>query len=380
MSATGGGSAGALSRVVAGDLDTITSAALPWDDLAGSGILVTGASGMIPLITVLALNAANDRHGLDLRIYALARSRERAERQYGALLRGGAIEFVEQDVAAPLPELPGVTHIIHGASAAQPKRHATDPVGTLTANILGTHNLLEAARRWGARSFTLMSSAEVYGTRPGNAGTAADPDAGAVLLSEHDYGGIDILDPRACYSEGKRASETFAAVYHAQYGIRYTAARFGHIYGPGLALDDGRVQADFARDVIAGRDITLNSAGLAERTYTYVADAVSGMLTALLRGEPGAYNVSDPAGLTSIRGLAQRFVEARPEKRLSLRFAEPEHRFATSTAQFQGLDSAKLAALGWQPRFGLAAGIDRFLSHLEQLQPGPTQENPRPMK
>lgn len=346
----------AVSSIVKTDLAEILSADLPWDELKGAGVLVTGANGMIPFYSVLALREASDRHGLGLTVYALARSRKRAEERYGALLEQGAVELVEQDVAAPLPDLPGVTHIIHGASAAQPKRHAVDPVGTLTANVFGTRNLLEAARRWGTRSFTLMSSAEVYGDTSSRAG----------LIPEGFYGGIDILNPRACYSEGKRASETFAAVYHAQHGISYTAARFGHIYGPGLSLDDGRVQADFARDVFEGRDITLKSAGLAERTYTYVADAVAGMLTAMLKGEAGAYNISDNGGLTSIRGLAQLFVEARPEKGLALRFADAKDQFATSSVQFQGLDSTKLSGLGWQPRVSLPAGIDRFVSHLEE--------------
>lgn len=346
----------AISSVVKRDLTEIVSADMPWSDLTHAGVIVSGANGMIPFYTVLALNEANDRYDLGLKVYALARNRERSVKRYGTLLDSGVIELVEQDVVHPLPDLKGITHIIHGASAAQPKRHAVDPVGTLTANVFGTHNLLEAARKWGSRSFTLMSSAEIYGETSGHAG----------LISENDYGAIDILNPRACYSEGKRASETFAAVYHAQHGIEYTAARFGHIYGPGLSLDDGRVQADFARDVFEGRDITLKSAGLAQRTYTYVADAVTGLLTAILRGESGAYNISDNAGLTSIRDLAQLFVEARPEKKLSLRFETPEHQFATSTVQFQGLDSSKLSGLGWTPRVTLSNGIDNYISHLEE--------------
>lgn len=345
-----------LSTIVRRDLSEIVAVDLPWSQLRGSGILVTGANGMIPFYTVLALAEANERFGLGLKVYALARSGKRAQERYGALLEQGIVELLEQDVRAPLPDLTGVTHIIHGASAAQPKRHSIDPVGTLTANVFGTRNLLESALRWDTRSFTLMSSAEVYGDTSGREG----------LITENDYGAIDILNPRACYSEGKRASETFAAVYHAQHGVSYTAARFGHIYGPGLALDDGRVQADFARDVFEGRNITLKSAGLAQRTYTYVSDAVTGMLTAVLAGEAGAYNISDTSGLTSIRGLAQLFLEARPEKNLALRFENSEDQFATSTVQFQGLDSTKLSKLGWEPRVSLPAGVDRFISHLEE--------------
>lgn len=345
-----------VSTIVQQDLARIATDDLPWGDLRGAGVLVTGATGMIPSYAVLALLEVNRVYQLGLRVYALGRSAERARSLYGSLLDQEALIFIEQDVVSPLPQIPGLTHIIHGASAAQPSRHASDPVGTLTANITGTQNLLETARESSVSSFTLMSSAEVYGDTSGLTG----------MISEGDYGAIDILNPRACYSEGKRASETFAAVYHYQHGIPFTAARFGHIYGPGLSLNDGRVQADFARDVIEGNDITLKSAGLAQRTYTYVADAVSGMFTAILNGENGAYNISDASGLVAIRELALLFVEARPGKALKLRFEEEAHQFATSTVQFQGLDSSKLNELGWTPKVSMVDGVDRFISHLEQ--------------
>ncbi len=347
---------GMRTPVVQRDVAEILSEPLPWSTLRGARVLVTGANGMIPSVAVLALLEANERFGLDLVVHALVRNGERAREVYGDLLDGPSLVLWEQDVTAPLPATPAITHVIHGASAAQPKKHATDPVGTLNANIAGTQNLLEAARGWGSKSFALMSSSEVYG----------DTSHVEGMITENDYGAIDILNPRACYSEGKRASETLAAVYHYQYGIPFIAARFGHIYGPGLDVNDGRVQADFARDVLAGNDITLKSAGLAQRTYTYVSDAVAGLFTAILLGESGAYNVSDAAGLVSIRGLAEHFVQARPEAHLRLRFETEADQYATNTVGFLGLDSSKLGRLGWAPKVSLSDGVSRFLAHLEQ--------------
>lgn len=72
---------------------------------------------------------------------------------------------------------------MHGASAARPALHAADPVLTIKANLLGTFNLLIAAWPLGARSFALMSSAEVYGQQP----------EGTTLIGENSYGGFDIL-------------------------------------------------------------------------------------------------------------------------------------------------------------------------------------------
>jgi len=125
--------------------------------------------------------------------------------------------------------------VIHGASAARPALHASDPVSTIKANVVGSVNLLDLAVAKGAGRYALMSS-EIYGAQP----------EGVQLIPEGSYGGFDILDPRASYSNGKRAAETIASVYAAQHGIDTRIVRFGHVYGPGLALDHGRVQADFA--------------------------------------------------------------------------------------------------------------------------------------
>lgn len=319
---------------------------------------MTGASGMIPSYAVLSLLTANDAHDLEIVVFALARNPEKMNKLYGDLLEREDLVFIQQDVVSPIEGLSGITHVIHGASAAQPKSHAKDPAGTIAANILGTHNLLEFCRSTGVKSFTMMSSAEIYGSIPGE----------VHLIDEDQYGGVDILNPRACYTEGKRASETFSAVYNYQFGIKNTVARFGHIYGPGIALDDGRVQADFARDTFEGHDILMKSAGLAQRSYTYIGDAVAGMLTAILKGGSGAYNVSDNAGLVSIRGLAEVFLAARPEKNLKVRFETESDAFATNKVAFQGLSGAKLEGLGWKPQVALAYGVDRWLRHLEELE------------
>ena len=344
------------TSVVQRDVTSIIAEPLPWSQLEQARVLVTGANGMIPSVAVLALLEANRAYNLDLVVFALARNGNQARAVYGDLLDRADLGLWEQDVTAPLPDEVAITHIIHGASAAQPRKHSSNPVGTLNANLRGTQNLLDAAATWASKSFALMSSAEVYG----------DTSSVSGMISETDYGPIDILNPRACYSEGKRASETIAAVYSYQYSIPYTAARFGHIYGPGLRLDDGRVQADFARDVMMGRDITLQSSGAAQRTYTYVSDAVTGLFTAMLLGESGAFNISDVSGLVSIRELAENFIAARPEKRLEMKFETESDRFARNNVKFLGLDSSKLASLGWQPRVSLSEGIDRFLTHLEE--------------
>lgn len=342
--------------VIAGDIAEIVGRDLPWSDLANAGVLVTGATGMLPSYAVHTLLALNDRDQLGIEVYALARNEAKARGVFGAALDRPDVHLLLGDVTEPV-ELPGrLDWVLHGASPARPALHASDPVGTLRANILGTMNLLELCRAHPGSGLLLMSSAEVYGKTAGRDG----------LIDEDSYGGLDILNVRSCYPEGKRAAETMAAAYTSQYGVASRVPRFGHIYGPGLAPDDGRVQADFAANVATGQDIVLNSDGSATRTYTYVADAVAGMFTVLLLGaDATAYNVSDERGLVSIRELATLFTQVRPDRGLKLSFTGSVGDRAVSAAKAQGLSSARLAALGWRPQVDLPTGLDRMVTAFE---------------
>ena len=342
--------------VIEADVAEILEADLPWTALFGSRVLVTGASGMLPSYVCYVLLALNDRFDAGITVHGLVRNEAKARRVLGPVLDRPDLRLVVADVSGFADESLAFDSVIHGASAARPALHAADPVATMKANLLGTFGLLDLCVARGAGSFSLMSSAEVYGAQP----------AGATLIAEDSYGGFDILNPRASYSESKRAAETICAAYAKQFGIHCTIPRFGHIYGPGMALDDGRVQADFTAAVIEGRDVTLNSAGTASRTYTYVSDAVSGLFHALLRGESAmAYNIADPAGLVTIRDLAGLFVAARPAQGLQVRFSNPADQSAFASSAAQGLSSERIAALGWRPRVSLAEGIDRTLRHHE---------------
>jgi nucleoside-diphosphate-sugar epimerase len=317
-------------------------------------VLVTGASGMLPSYVAYTLLALNDRQGTDIEVVGLVRNEQKARGVLADVLDRPDFELLVQDVAAPFEFDGALDYVVHGASAARPALHRSDPVGTIKANLLGTFGLLDLCVAKGSRGFVLMSSAEIYGAQP----------EGTELIAEDSYGGFDMLNPRAAYSEGKRAAETICATYQAQHGVDCRVLRFGHIYGPGMAADDGRVQADFAANVAASQDIVLNSDGAAVRTYTYVADAIAGLFYALLLGTETAYNVADEDGLVSIRQLATLFTQARPDLGLRLVFTNDADARAYNPMKGQGLSSRRLAALGWHPQVTLPTGIDRMVTAL----------------
>ncbi|MFI8631139.1 NAD-dependent epimerase/dehydratase family protein [Microbacterium sp. NPDC077663] len=348
------------SATIDGDIGEIIGQPLPWEKLAGATVLVTGAAGMIPSYAVFTLLGLNDARDAGITVLALVRDLDKARRLMGPVAERDDLVLVQGDVRERIVLDRTVDLVIHGASPARPALHAASPVDTIRANVTGTFGLLDLCVASEGARFVMMSSAEVYGQRVSDGS----------LVAEDEYGSVDILNPRASYTEGKRAAETIAVSYHAQYGVPITIGRFGHIYGPVMALDDGRVQADFAADVLAGRDITLNSDGSARRTYTYLADAVSGMFAAILLGEDTAYNISDRDGFISIRELAEAFTQARPGKNLRVRFADGVDLSRYNSVKGQGLDDARLRGLGWTPHVGLQRGLDRTLAWHEEREAG----------
>ena len=154
----------------------------------------------------------------------------------------------------------------------------------------------------------------------------------------------------------------------SEYGIDAKIARLAHTFGPGMSLDDGRVQADFLRNLVNDEDIVLKSDGSAIRTYTYVGDAVAALFYILLNGTETVYNISSEADTVSIKGLAEAMVKAYPEKNLQLKFEIPKSKSNNGSAPFTlgVLNSDKLKKLGWKPKYSLIEGIRRTVEFLRE--------------
>src|SRR5690554_4302751 len=181
------------------DLREILLRPLPWKNLARKTVLVTGASGMIPSYVVYTLLALNEQ-GFGINVVGHVRDLGRARAVFGPVANRSDFTLIEHDVTEAFTPNKPIDLVIHGASPAKPSLHAASPVDTIRANVQGTFNLLDACVASGAH-FVLMSSAEVYGQH-------ADSSS---LITEDSYGAVDILNPRASYTEGKRAAETIAS-------------------------------------------------------------------------------------------------------------------------------------------------------------------------
>ena len=342
-----------MHPIVKEDLEFITTAKIPWDNLEGKNILITGANGFLPaylIETILFLN--EHRFKNKAKIFALARNKERALAKFFDYHRRKDIAFIIQDVCNPLKISKRMDFIIHAASQASPKFYGVDPVGTILANTVGTANLLTLAVKHKCEGFMFFSSGEVYG----------EVGSDQALIKEDTYGVVDPTLIRSCYAEGKRAGENMCVSWNHQYGVPVKIIRPFHTYGPGMRLDDGRVFADFVSDIVNGRNIIMKSDGSAIRAFCYLSDAIVGFFTVLLKGiSAQAYNVGNEQGEISIKDLAYMLVDLFPEKKLKIKFGIQlqQKGYLKSAISRHCPDTVKLRSLGWQPRYSLQEGFKR---------------------
>lgn len=339
------------SEVVIEDLQRMSEAKLPWRELDGKTVLVTGATGMLASYVSWLLLYLHEQAGVNVKVVALCRNRQKAEYYFGSYMGKPYFHLLIQDVCEPLTYDGKVDYVFHLAGNASPHFINSDPVGIMKCNLLGTMNMLEYARDCQTKKVIFTSTREVYGK-----------NEEAELLDEQAFGTLDPLDDRSCYPESKRATETLLRSYYLQYGVNFNSVRVAHSYGPTMKLEnDGRVMADLVGDVVAGRDIVLKSSGEAVRAFLYVTDAVVGMFTVLFHGETAkAYNLANETEPISIKDLAQLLTSYRKDKSIQVVTTEGSQKGYCAYRR-TALDTSAIEQLGWKPVIPLKEGINRVL-------------------
>lgn len=346
-------SASTRNSVVAKDvIDIVSSYQLPWKLLQNKTVLITGASGFLPAYMVETLLYLNEVQDLNVTILALVRNRAGYVQRFPHAAARSDLICIEQDISKFDPQGIHADYIVHAASQASPKYYSVDPIGTLSANTVGTAALLDLAVSCRSEGFLFFSSGEVYG------------DAKTIPTGEEDFGSLNPVSVRSCYAESKRMGENMCVSWWHQLGVPATIVRPFHTYGPLMRLDDGRVYADFIANILRNEPIVLKSEGNALRAFCYIADAVAGFWTVLLKGAAGqAYNVGNPGGEISIRGLAEMLVDLYPEKNLRVisDFRTDDSTYLASPLLRNCPDISKIGALGWGPVMSLQDGFRKTI-------------------
>lgn len=318
--------------------------------LAGKTVLVAGARGLIGSFLVDILGWANQHHALGVNIIATGRSLPGLERRFDGYPFPG-LQLAQLDVENRIELDTHIDAIVHAASNAHPATMNADPIGTVMANVEGVRNLAEWGLEHKCKRMLYVSSGEVYG----------QGDTSLDAFPESYQGYVDPLSMRSCYPLSKRTAENLCIAYGAQKDLDCVIVRPCHTYGPNATSADSRANAQFVADAIAGRNIVMNSTGSQIRSYSYIADTVSGLLSVLNCGKKGhAYNLANPGVCVSIAEFA-REVARQADVEVSLVEASAEVRVNETPIIKQVLATKQLEELDWRPCYTLSRGIEHTL-------------------
>lgn len=328
--------------------------------LSGKTILITGATGLLGSVITDMLLFLNDTEDFGVRIYAAGRNKAGLTDRFGDR---PDLFFVPYDIMDPEGVDIQCDYVIHAAGNSDPAAFNTDPVGTIAGNVNGTYELLKNAEKSGCTRFIYISSGEVYGksTAPGKADI---PEKG---YEESDTGSSDPLSIRSNYPISKMMAENLCVSFCSQYKPDTVIVRPCHLYGAAYRDNDSHAYAQFFNNALSGNDIIMKSRGSQQRSYIYVMDCASGVLSALINGESSeAYNIADPDSVLTVAELAEHIAEAAG---VHVVFKEPDDRDIRdrSPIERQVLDPSKLMALGWKPSFSAREGIEHSFDIIKNM-------------
>ncbi len=341
-----------MNKIVEEDVSVFAKDFALSGQLTKSTFLVTGATGLIGSLLIRCLLALDEQ----IKIYAPVRNLKKAEALFDEWQKE-YIQFVECDlVEYDYGLLEKIDYIVHCAAPTSSKFFVEHPVETSEIIVDGTKKMLQLARQKQVKGMVYLSSLEVYGELHDD----------SCPIKEDFQGYLDPMSVRSSYPMAKRATENLCCLYSSEYEVPVKIARLTQTTGAGIAKDDSRIIAQFARLAAQGRDIVLHTTGESARPYCYVTDSVSALLYVLLKGTSGeCYNVANESTYISARDMAEYIHEhINPNSQVRIELAD-NMGYAPPTKL--RLDTKKLKDLGWQPRYGLKEIYERLIKYLKSF-------------
>jgi UDP-glucose 4-epimerase len=290
-------------------------------------VLITGGAGFIGSHVAEALVA----RGEDVVVLDDLSSGKRENLPEGA-------ELVEGDIREPQDELfAGVKPDIcfHLAAQADVRVSVARPEHDARINVIGTINLLEAAREHGTQLVFSSTGGAIYGECDGPAPEDAP------------------RQPLAPYGTSKLAGEEYLATYNRLHGTKHVALRYGNVYGPRQdPHGEAGVVAIFFKRFLSGEQPRIFGDGKQTRDYVYAVDVVRATLAAAGR-DGGVYNVGTGRE-TSVVELFDLCRRVAGKESVEPEFAPPR----PGELQRSVLDvSRAVDDLGWRPEHSLEEGL-----------------------
>lgn len=264
------------------------------------------------------------------------------------LLEKPNFEFIDADITKMQDRLAdeSVNFIFHLASPASPIDYQNYPEETLLANSMGTINILELAKKSGAKVL-IVSTSEIYG------------DPLEHPQKETYLGNVNTFGPRSCYDESKRFAEAATYVYLTKYNLNARIIRIFNTYGSRMKKDDGRVVSNFINAALSNQPINIDGDGTQTRSFCFVSDMVDGIYKAMFsestKGE--IFNLGNPDEYT-IKALAEKIIKLTSSKSEikyngTFRKDDPMRRQPDITKAKNVLD--------WEPKVSIDEGLQKTI-------------------
>ena len=335
--------------------------------------LVTGGAGFLG--SHLCRRLLKDGY----KVYALDNLYTGSEDNIADMRGSFDFRFIQDDVI----DATGSWQKIHGiedvkfdeiynlACPASPVHYQARPLFTTKTSFLGMLNMLELAKKYGAKLLH-TSTSEVYGD------PAVHPQV------ESYWGNVNTIGIRSCYDEGKRVAETLAADYIREYDVDVRMVRIFNTYGPNMHPQDGRVISNFIMQALRNEDITIFGDGSQTRSFQYCDDLVEAFrrymelpkekireffggvrtidgrqkttpaIPVINTGNPGEY---------TIKQLAEEVLRQMPESKSKLIYKplpsdDPKKRKPDITLAHALLN-------GWEPKIPLQEGLAKTITYFK---------------
>ncbi|HVZ67123.1 MAG TPA: UDP-glucuronic acid decarboxylase family protein [Patescibacteria group bacterium] len=259
--------------------------------------------------------------------------------------------FINHDIIKGLPRIEGdIVGIFHLASPASPKSYMSNPLETMLVNSVGTKHLLDLAQNKNCK-ILYASTSETYG------------DPAISPQKETYFGNVNPVGVRAVYDESKRFGEAMTMSYVREVDLNAVIIRIFNTYGDRMQPDDGRVVSNFINQALMGDDITIYGKGSQTRSFCYVDDLVTGIVSAMdmdTRGE--VINLGNPKEFT-VKELAEKVKKMIDTKSEIVYKDLPED---DPKQRRPDIDKAK-KLLGFDPKINLDEGLKKTIEYFESL-------------
>lgn len=298
-------------------------------------LLVTGAAGFIGYPTLLAaLERGWDAVGFDLA----------APKDPGAAAPFVLGDFTDRQAIDRLLHERSIDTIVHTGGISGPMLSREDPYHVCRTNVVGTMNLLEAARQGSVRRFVYLSSAHAYGDTP-----PAPVSEDAPFRARDMYGAT------------KASGDLLVRAYRAQYNVGAVALRISQGYGPRRQTREAI--CTMIADALADRPTALDFGGGYGRSYLYVKDAVRAVIAAVEAPSfsQHAYNIAGDEFVPMER-IAEMVQEVLPNARITLAPGVDALGYRRERLDI----SAAAKDLGWAPEWNLRRGIADYAEWMKE--------------